>query len=97
MIFMGYSSKREEDKTKEKRKFKAKKNKAYVNQHQLCNLNGNALLKSSQNGSLPFVEFLVENGVDVNYISNSGATPLFFSSQNGHLLVVQYLIKMVQM
>jgi len=42
------------------------------------------LLLSSQDGHLPVVKYLVENGADVNQAHNDGATPLFISSQKGH-------------
>ena len=46
---------------------------------------------SSTNGHFPIVEFLVENGADINQAENNGVTPLALSTQMGHEDVAELL------
>ena len=51
------------------------------------------LVTSSQNGYFSIVEFLVENGADVNQAAKNGVTSLLMSSQNGHFPIVEVLVE----
>jgi len=63
-----------------------------VNQHESL-FEMTPLVVSSENGHFSIVEFLVQNGADVNQASNDGAIPLFMSSQNGHFPIVEFLVQ----
>jgi ankyrin repeat protein len=53
------------------------------------------LFIASQYGYKDVVEFLVDNGADVNKMNNDGKTPLMVASQNQHKDVVEVLVKKV--
>jgi len=41
---------------------------------------------------LPLLDFMIENGADINAKGNDYLTPLHYASKNGHLSVVEYLV-----
>jgi ankyrin repeat protein len=51
------------------------------------------LVDYSWRGNLNGVKECIENGADVNYISNDGWTPLMWSSYKSHLKIVKTLIE----
>ncbi len=54
---------------------------------------GYALIhRAAKNGHLRVLEFLLENGVDVDHETNQG-TALSIAAQHGHLKTFEYLIK----
>jgi ankyrin repeat protein len=64
-----------------------------VDINQLTNDKGmTALHIASEQDQLESVEFLVENGADVNYQSAVGSTPLHFASSNGNGEIVVFLL-----
>jgi len=49
------------------------------------------LLWAAQEGHLPVVQHLCEQGADTEVRVERGKTPLYYAAQEGHLPVVQYL------
>ena len=47
-------------------------------------------------GAFSTVEYLINNGADVNCVSSNDETPLYVASQNGRLDVVKYLVEQCQ-
>jgi len=47
---------------------------------------------ASQNGHIAVVQFLLNNGADIDSKTKEKLTPLHKSSRNGHLNVVQCLV-----
>jgi ankyrin repeat protein len=54
---------------------------------------GGSIILAAREGHLSIVQFLVENGFDVNACSTDGYTAICHASANGHLSVVQYLVE----
>lgn len=52
----------------------------------------NALLLAAEDGELPIVRFLVEQGVDVNTVIDNGRTAFISAASEGHLHVLDYLL-----
>ena len=52
-----------------------------------------ALISASENGSIPIVRMLLDNGAEVNVMSDNGFSPLIISSAHGHLEVVKMLVE----
>ena len=52
-----------------------------------------ALWIAAMKGHLPVVQFLVEQGADMESACDDGATPLMVASEWGHLEVVRYLLE----
>lgn len=51
-----------------------------------------ALIAASQHGQLPAVEYLINNGANVNAQDKYGLTALKLASRHGHPPIVEYLI-----
>ena len=44
-------------------------------------------------GHLPIVQFLVKEGIDINFPDAFGQTPFYFACANGHIELVMYLLE----
>lgn len=51
-----------------------------------------ALFQASANGNLELLKELLDEGANINIISQNGYTPLHRASQNGHTAVVEFLL-----
>ena len=51
-----------------------------------------ALLKASEQGRMPEVKYLIENGAKMNVTDNCGHTALHMAAVNKHTDVVKYLM-----
>ena len=55
---------------------------------------GTALINEVRSGNLEIVQYLVENGANINAKDDDkGRTALMFASRDGHLEVVKYLVE----
>lgn len=52
----------------------------------------NPLIRMSYLGKLDSVKFLIENGADINIVSENGTTAIMYAFQNGHIDIVKYLL-----
>ena len=54
---------------------------------------GTALINEVRSGNLEIVQYLVENGANINAKNDSGSTALMIASYEGKFEVVEYLIE----
>lgn len=52
----------------------------------------NPLHEAAKRGNLPFLQECLANGVSVNGLDKSGATPLYWAAHGGHTECVQTLL-----
>lgn len=52
------------------------------------------IIEAAEEGNLPLVKKLIENGVDANARGMLNVTPLMSAAQHGHLPVVEYLLSL---
>ena len=52
----------------------------------------NPLHEASKRGNLPFLQECLANGVSVNGLDKSGATPVYWAAHGGHSECVQALL-----
>jgi len=45
-------------------------------------------------GNIKIIQYLVENGAELDTIDKYGRTPLCFAAENGHINIVKYLLKL---
>ena len=56
--------------------------------------NTTALHTAAVFGRFPIVQYLLQQGADMNKANNEGCSPLYAAAQEGHLPVVQYLLEL---
>jgi len=69
------------------------KNRIDVNANNPRQVGNTALIEASKGGHLEVVEYLVDNGADVNVESEHGWTALLVASLDGHIEVIKYLVE----
>jgi len=55
-------------------------------------LTPNLVFKASEFFHLPLLDFMIENGFDMNSKGKNNETPLHLAAEHGHLCVVEYLV-----
>ena len=48
--------------------------------------------KASKEGDIDLIEFLIENGADINARTSHGFTPLLYAAKNGHHSIIELLV-----
>ena len=48
--------------------------------------------KASKEGDIDLIEFLIENGADIDAKTAHGFTPLLYASKNGHHSIIELLV-----
>lgn len=58
----------------------------------ILEMNGSALHFSAKSGHLCLVEYLINQGADINFKNTQNMTPIHFSTERNHFFVVEYFL-----